>query len=390
MPKVSLRASLGLLIPLFATVLVGCVGRINAPEGWGGGAISDGVLYMGSRQGDLLALDASTGETKWRFPTAIDEDDGAADLEAVYGTPVLHDEVVYIGGYDGRLYAFAPDLQLMDSEPVGGLNPDDKFSPIVGGPAVAEDIVVVGSSDGSVYAFDVVRDGEDLELSERWSFGTEGRVWSTPAISDGVVFFGSMDHSIYAVDLDSGELVWRFPSRGAVATSPVVADGRVYGGSFDGVFYAIDAETGEERWRFEGSQSWLWAKPVTDEESIYVASLDGNLYALERGDGELRWILRTDGAIVGSPVVMSDLIVVPSTDGTLRVATLAEGEEIGICNIEDAIRTPLVEREGFVYLGVVDGTIRALDIDANGEPDEEWVHKTDEDDPLARRGSHAC
>ncbi len=239
-------------------------------------------------------------------------------------------------------------------------------------------------NEGMVYALDV-------ETGERqWRFPVEGKVWSTPAIADGLVIFGSLDHRVYALTLD-GKQVWAFDTGGAVAASPVIAGGRAYVGSFDGVFYAINASTGVEEWRFDGASNWFWARAVVAQGLVYAASLDGTLYALGATSGALLWKLETDGPIVGTPVVVhGDLIAVPSNDGRLRVARLGDGILQESCNIDEEIRTPLYEQDGVIYFGARDKSIRAISISANGNPDEEWVHFTDKDDPVARDRIRAC
>ena len=239
-------------------------------------------------------------------------------------------------------------------------------------------------NEGMVYAF-------DAETGERqWRFPVEGKVWSTPAISDGLVIFGSLDHRVYALTLE-GKRVWTFDTDGAVAAPPVIAGGRAYVGSFDGVFYAINTSSGVEEWRFNGASNWFWAQAVVAQGVVYAPSLDGNLYALGATSGELLWKLETDGAIIGTPaIVHGDLIAVSSKDGRLRVARLRDGVLQESCNLDEEIRTPLLEKDGMIYFGAQDKSIRAISVSANGNPDEEWVHFTDRENPVARDRIRAC
>ena len=59
-------------------------------------AVVGGMVYVGSEDGNLYALDVATGAMKWAFHTA-----GYID-----SSPVVADGVVYIGSEDGNLYAF--------------------------------------------------------------------------------------------------------------------------------------------------------------------------------------------------------------------------------------------------------------------------------------------
>ena len=359
------------MLPAVLLVLAACA-VIGTPEGWSAGTVVGDTLYIGTAQGELLALDRSSGETIWRFVLRGQQQTD----RAIYGRVAVDGDMVYLGGYDSILYALSQDGDLIWEERVGGA--------IVGGPVVAEGMVLVGSSDGNLYAFGV----EDE--SEKWRFTTGDKVWSSPHVVDGVAYFGSLDHNVYAVSLDDGGEVWQFSTGGAVTASPLVFGGRVYVGSFDGVFYAIDAKTGDEVWTFGDASNWYWSQAIAAEDTVYAPSLDGNLYALDTETGLVRWKLETEGPIAGSPTFVMDMIAVPSADGKVRLAKLEDGIELDACNIGAEIRTPLVEHEGLVYFAARDQSIRALRIKSNGNPDEEWVHFTGEADPLPRGRAPDC
>ena len=388
-----------LVLPLVLVVVVACA-RLGNPDGWSGGVLAGEVLYIGTAEGELVALDRRTGVRLWHFELLGEESD-----RAIYGTPALSGNTLYVGGYDGFLYVFDVagstdpldwnDPVLRDHKRVGDPLADD-VEPIVGGPAVVDEdcsdvsdgslpcqLVMVGSSDGGIYTFEVTLEGEGTAtIKELRRFGTGDKVWSTPAVTNGVAYFGSLDHKVYAVSINSGEVVWEFETGGGVVASPVVVDGRVYIGSFDSKFYALNAADGEVDWDFDGASNWYWGGAVANSDTVFAPSLDGNLYALELSTGRLRWLYKTDNRIVGAPTLISDLIAVASDDGRLHIASLDDGEFEGACTIEDKIRTPLVAGDRTVYLGARDNTIRALNIAASGDIDEDWVYETKEANAL--------
>lgn len=53
----------------------------------------NGILYIGSTDGSLYALDASTGEPQWEFETA----------DSVWSPPLLDTGTIYIGSNDNTL-----------------------------------------------------------------------------------------------------------------------------------------------------------------------------------------------------------------------------------------------------------------------------------------------
>ena len=356
-----------------ALLITGCV-RPGTPQGWSGVAIEGDQLYVGTQDRDVRALNPETGETVWEFDLPGEDDAN----QAFYGTPALSEDVGYIGGYNGRLYAL--DLAVGNDiwEKLVGSG-----EPIVGGTAVGGELVFVGSSDGALYAFDAA-DG-----SFQWRFQTGNSIWATPAVANDRVYFGSMDQKVYALDLD-GQLIWEFPTGGAVTAQPLVKDGRVYIGSFSSDFYALDVETGQQVWKFPDANNWYWSRAVTNGDTLFVGSTDGNLYALDAASGRPRWVYPTNGSIVGSPALVGGRVAVASTDGRVRLVRQQDGLDETQCNVGAAIKAPLTAQGDFLFFRSDDRSIRALEVSPNGNPDEIWVHRTDQDDPVSRDWTRSC
>ena len=59
----------------------------------GSPAIANGVVYIGSTDGNLYALDQETGKQKWKFKTLASRQ--------VTSTPTIANSLVYFGGFDG-------------------------------------------------------------------------------------------------------------------------------------------------------------------------------------------------------------------------------------------------------------------------------------------------
>ena len=58
-------------------------------------AVVDGVVYLGSGDGNVYALNAATGDKLWNYTTG----------SYVETSPAVVDGVVYIGSYNGNVYA---------------------------------------------------------------------------------------------------------------------------------------------------------------------------------------------------------------------------------------------------------------------------------------------
>lgn len=101
-------------------------------------------------------------------------------------------------------------------------------------PAVADCVVYIGSFDGKVYALNAWNG--DL----RWSYQTWERVYGSPAVANGVVYVGSWSGRVYALDAATGADLWNFSLppeiEPAIGSSPAVVDGRVYIGTWNGMY----------------------------------------------------------------------------------------------------------------------------------------------------------
>ena len=375
-------------LPLLLVALAGCAGRIATPEGWSGGVVDGETLYIGTRAGDVRALDIKSGEEIHAGFTLVGEE----AQRGVYGTPAIEGDTLYFGGYDGYLYArFTPSFDKKWEEPLYEDETEEEPTQIVGGPTVAGNVVLVGADNGKVYAFDQeVDDQNRWSVTRRWTFQTHNKVWSSPIAVDNVVYATSLDKNLYAISLEDGSKLWNFMTNGAIASTPTYDEDTVFVGSFDGMFYAVNAIDGNLRWKFDGAASWSWGEPLVHGDTVFAPSLDGNLYALDKRTGDLLWTLETEGPIVGSPAVIFDMIAIGSDDGRLHIVRISDGNPVDVCNMRTEIRSTLAVKDDVLFLSAKDKTIRALRIKTNGNPDEEWVHKPDEDIPVVRGRAPDC
>ena len=305
-------------------------------------AVVDGVLFVGSDDGNVYSVDALTGTERWRFATE----------GAVFSSPAVANQMVYIGSSDDNVYA-------LDAETGGERWRFNVGNDVLSSPAVADDMVFVSSHGGVLYAIDALTGvsrweqacngaGADLITSSPTladgaiyagtDWGTDGvlcakdpatgdglgsqvfamgitstlvvsnsnvfvaakdglvaminpaqyfPVWQTslgnvifssPALSEGIIYLGC-DNYVFAVDGGSGEVIWDFATQGQVDSSPAIADGVLYIGSEDGNLYALDAQNGTELWRFSASGG-IFSSPAVVDGVVYFGSRDGYIYAI--------------------------------------------------------------------------------------------------------------
>jgi eukaryotic-like serine/threonine-protein kinase len=331
-------------------------------------AVSDGVVYFGAYDGNFYAVDVAAGQLKWKFQTAGERRFAAKHLhgsqpaaetmpdpwDCYLSSPVVWNGVVYFGSGDGNVYAL--------NAATGALNWKFKTGDVLhASPAIANSTVFIGSWDSYFYALDAATG------NEKWRFKTgddpdthnQVGIQSSAAVVDGAVYFGSRDSNLYALDAGTGQKKWAFPTKGSwVITSPAVRNGKVYFATSDsGLFYELDAKSGSVVFSL-GFQGWpTFSSPAIAGDVLYIGSTSGRLNAIDLKNQKIAWTFETDaskqnlptyskpdgtadyyapfasdfyddlmagygklltvGPILSSPVVVDNVIYVGGTDGNL-------------------------------------------------------------------------
>ncbi len=219
-------------------------------------AVANGMVYIGSDNHNVYALNAATGARRWTFTTG----------SAVDSSPAVANGVVYIGSDDHNVYAIkaATGARLWRFRTGRILD----FS----APAVANGIVYIAAFDNNVYALNAAT-GARL-----WTFTSTGLFDATPAVANGVVYIASDDNNVYALNAATGATVWNSTIGASTGSSPVVASGVVYVGADDGNVYALNAATGAQLWTFT-TGNVVRSSPAVANGMVYIGSEDGNMYA---------------------------------------------------------------------------------------------------------------
>jgi outer membrane protein assembly factor BamB len=278
------------------------------------------MLYVGTNDGYLIALDAQTGQEKWRYqsrgpigqtPAATrdmivfsNEADQVVAVDAINGkfkwqykgeTPEeytlrghagvsIDGDLIYTGMSNGALIALRRDTGSLAWST--SLKADaDRFMDVDATPLVMGDTVYASSSSGGVYAVDkttgLVR--WRLPFFDAAQPSATGNVGGIT--TDGKVLYVSVaELGTYAVDL-SGNVIWRVGAKGGgEPAAPVVHDDMlVYTLASAGLFIA-ERKTGNTLEYFDPGEG-VSAKPtITGDGRLYVMSNRGILYAFDLED----------------------------------------------------------------------------------------------------------
>ena len=295
---------------------------------FGNVALTADAVFVAADNSQLFKLARAIGAELWHV------DLGGGDLkrsgpapdsaEWDYGsaTPVVFDGVVYAGSVDGSLRAIdAATGRLLWRYATG-----DKLRAAT---LATADRVYVGSRDHFLYALDR-RTGALV-----WRFDTGSPVTTAPVLADGKIVIGTRDKAVlYALDAATGRTAWSvYYWMSWVESAPVLVDGVLYIGSSDSRrVRALDPATGRTLWSTQ-VWGWTWGTPLVVDDTVYYATAATPKYfvpgiasigALDRRTGRLKWrrpLPYLDGEYVsgipGSLAGADGRILAANRDGTL-------------------------------------------------------------------------
>ncbi|MCL5103324.1 MAG: PQQ-binding-like beta-propeller repeat protein [Armatimonadetes bacterium] len=224
--------------------------------------IRNGVVYVGSLDYSLHAVDLNTGVKAWSHATGGE----------IWSSPACDsDGVIYFAGGDSYVYAIRPD-GIRKWQFLTGSATD--ASPAVG----ADGTVYVGSGDAYFYAINP--DG-----TQKWRYDAGTPVDSSSAIGlDGNIYFGAGfdggNGKLVSLRPD-GTMAWSvdLPMGGVVSSPAIDSTGKIYVGSCDEKMYCFNPD-GTTLWSFKTGSSVACSPALGADSSVVFGSYDGNVYCL--------------------------------------------------------------------------------------------------------------
>lgn len=371
----------GVALLLGVLALGGCVGGGAAARGWAGVSEVQGTLVFVTMAGRVYSVDPDTAAVRGT-PIPLTQPvsggllscGGASSAPiAIYSNPVAANDLVFIGGNDGKVYAFRLIEGALREQPRWIYPPQGNVGAgVVGGLTVANGNVYFAAANGTVYALDAA-DG-----FKRWSHETGDKVWSAPTVAGDTIYLTTFERKVYALGATNGEEKWVYETEGALSAPAVVADGMVYVGGYDRNMYALNAATGQPVWKFpvEGTavtpSNWFWARPAVYDGKLYAPNLDGNVYALDARTGALvqTYDLGDKVAVASSPVVVGDQIIVAATNlaskkssAVFAIDTATGGHRQLGTGLTEGIIAPLFASGSIVYIHTTGDKFFGLDVE---------------------------
>lgn len=267
--------------------------------------VGNGLVVVGSSDGDIIALDANTGEERWRRSIASE----------VLAHPLVLDDLVIVRTVDGHVEGLSsvdgatrwsveenvPRLTLRGTAP----------------PVLAGDRIVAGFDNGKVLAIDP-RSGDVLwdtvvnaprgrtELERLADIDAPARV----AGSD--IFVVGFQGRVAMLALDSGQIWW---ARDASSYRGFALDGEtLYLTNSDSVVMAMRRSDGAVLWEQDAMKRRSLTAPAIDGDALVVGDFEGYLHWLDKSTGEIVARQRADGERITNAAITAEAGVFVQTD----------------------------------------------------------------------------
>lgn len=262
--------------------------------------IADNTIFIGNTDGEFFALDLQLNE-KWnaRFKAG----------DKIWGTAAFHDGVVYFGSSDHKLYAIDADT----GKEIWHFSAE---GPITSTPTIASGYVYIGANDRKFYAIETATEAERAEAAQRAEgepaplreatqvfTHAENWFWTQALVYDGRIWVGSLDGNVYAInenDFDDYKVVCQ--TNGMIQTPPVLMEelGLIFVGSEDGGVYSIDPHGGTNTSnQLADLNAPVLAPMCVDQQTgvLYIHAQDGThtLYAVDARTGDTLGSYPTSG-----------------------------------------------------------------------------------------------
>ncbi len=318
--------------------------------------VAAGNLFALDTDNELSAYDTETGKRRWSRDLSNERD---GDDEHIPGG---------IAHYRGRLFVTTGfgDVVAVDATSGEEIWRVSVQSPIRSAPTVRGGRVFVVTLDSRVIALDGAT-GEQIWRHEGIVEVASLLGGASPAIEGNLVIAPYPSGELVALDLESGRMIWTdslsairrtdtVSTLSQIRGHPVVDRGLVLAISHGGLMTATDLLSGQRIWEREiGGIGQPWVAG----DIVYVLTNDSEVVALRRETGQIYWVIglplyedpedKEDPIVWSGPVLAGNRLIVTGSHGEAWAVSPYSGNILGKIELPDGVAVPPIVAAGTVY-----------------------------------------
>ena len=339
--------------------------------------VAYGKVFAADRQGLVKAFDKETGETLWQVDlhSLIEINEGSDDswFGGLFASPfpariagglVAQYNKLFLGTENG-------DVVALDTETGKLVWHAEVGNEVTSDPAVGDGMVVVHTTGGKVISLSADT-GE-----QNWTFEYQTptltlRGASAPTIVSGGVILGDASGKASVLIGTSGQQAWtqtvgeptgatELESLADIDANPVVVGGVIYMIAYNGELVALELRSGEVRWKRDYSS---YENLLVDTGSIYLTDADSHVFGLDIQGGIEQWSNNElFGRALTGPKKVGNYLALGDFEGYLHILSANSGEIVGRMELGgDGIYAQPVSDGNTLYVQTRDGDLYAIEV----------------------------
>jgi outer membrane protein assembly factor BamB len=317
----------------------------------------DGLIYISSYDGQIVSIDATTGNRVWEVNSK---------LSISGGVGLSSNGLILLGTDDGEVLA----LRRVDGGEVWRTTVSGE---VLAPPSGDRGIIVVSTSDGKLISLEA-NSGQHLWTSTYAIPALSLRGNPPPLLVQNMVISGLANGKLAVLSLDKGRTLLEKTidlPHGRTDIERLIdidAEQKVFGDmlyavAYQGSIVAINLHSGNQ----------VWKRPISsysgidvDAKMVFISDDTDSISALDRSDGKILWKQNNlIGRRLTAPVSGDGYIAVCDCKGYLHLLNKKDGHIIGRVRAASkaVITSPIVSGDGntiFVYSR--DGTLSAFQV----------------------------
>lgn len=317
-------------------------------------SIYGGVIYAGSENGTVAAIDLSSGNTLWRIRVEGVITGGVGSGDGLVMVATESAEVIVLNQADGTVkWRHGVSSEVLSAPQTNG------------------DVVIAQTVDDKLVALDV-SDGEQRWIYETTQPALTLRGSSKPAITADAVIAGFSNGTLVAVSPEEGVYLWE--ERVAVPEGEydidrvidvdgdlLVDGGRILAASYQGNLMAFEVTSGRIVWGMEASSYHGMALGFGN---IYYSDDKSQIFAIRDNSEDIVWdnsdLLHRQ---ITAPTAVGNYIAVGDFEGYVHLLSQIDGRIVGRINADnDGVMANLLANNGRLYVFGNSGRLTAYQL----------------------------